>query len=136
MFHGCKTAVNEASIMRDGFQVSVCTSGGRGFGTWFAYAAQYSNHGYTYVEPVQSEAPLKHLFVCVVSYKHTVKDDHTMRVVGQGCAYPLWLVRYTEPVQVPCAPQLKLLPNGWKAQGPRRFFVVRDGEWVLEDSNK
>merc|ERR1711988_206124 len=91
MFHGCRSQSNEDSIITNGFQVKQCMSGGRGFGTWFAYGAAYSNNGYVFVDG----GGVRHLFVCVVSPEHVVLDNATMRVVGQGCAYPLWLLKYT-----------------------------------------
>merc|ERR1711870_131225 len=90
MFHGCRTATNLESILANGFQVKHCIGGGPNFGTWFAYGAQYSNSGYVYTNP----AGFRHLFVCVVSSKHAVLDNITMRVVRQGCAYPFWLLTY------------------------------------------
>ena len=45
----------------------------------------------------------------VVSYYHTVLDNGTMRVVGQGCAYPQWLLR--------CLVYRWI--NKWHAQKPR-----------------
>merc|ERR1712046_362125 len=71
MFHGCRTQDNEDSIKRIGFQVSCCKSGGSNFGTWFAYNANYSDSGYVYSD-VDS---WRHIFVCVVSRMHVVKDD-------------------------------------------------------------
>mmetsp|Transcript_4758 Transcript_4758/g.8152 ORF Transcript_4758/g.8152 Transcript_4758/m.8152 type:complete len:419 (+) Transcript_4758:97-1353(+) len=90
MFHGCKSSSNEKAIMRDGFQVSCCRSHGSGFGTWLAYNAVYSNGGYVF----QDESGWRHIFVCIASHVHTVLDNDTMRVVGQHCAYPQWLLRY------------------------------------------
>jgi hypothetical protein len=43
MFHGCKAIGNERAILSDGFKVSQCVSGGRNYGSWFAYAAAYSD---------------------------------------------------------------------------------------------
>merc|ERR1711920_238141 len=123
MFHGCRSQANENSIIEHGFQVKCCTSGGTGFGTWFAYGAQYSNRGYAFVDP----DGIRHLFVSVVSSKHVVLDNATMRVVGQGCAYPLWLLKYQ------CEPSSKPIPRkAYKTPVPRVFYVVRDGSWVLE----
>lgn len=90
MFHGCKTARNEEGIIRRGFDVSCCKSGGARYGTWLAYSATYSNAGYVRVDT----SGLRHIFVCVVSYHQVVRDDATMRVVGQDCAYPIWLLKY------------------------------------------
>merc|ERR1712154_183455 len=90
MFHGCRSHTNEESIRMNGFQVSHCRSGGHNFGTWFAYNAKYSDAGYVFMD----EEGFHHIFVCVVSRRYVVKDDHVMRVVAQDCAYPLWLLRY------------------------------------------
>mmetsp|Transcript_34067 Transcript_34067/g.77695 ORF Transcript_34067/g.77695 Transcript_34067/m.77695 type:complete len:421 (-) Transcript_34067:264-1526(-) len=90
MFHGCKTSANEASILEKGFMVSCCRARGNGFGTWLAYNASYSNGGYVF----RDKAGWSHIFVCVASHHHTVLDDMTMRVVGQDCAYPQWLLTY------------------------------------------
>mmetsp|Transcript_51526 Transcript_51526/g.159824 ORF Transcript_51526/g.159824 Transcript_51526/m.159824 type:complete len:81 (+) Transcript_51526:94-336(+) len=66
----------------------------------------------------------------MVSDRSIRLDNHTMRVVGQGHAYPMWLLKYTQPQpQVPTA--------SWTAQKsksgpPEQFFVVRDGAWVPE----
>lgn len=90
MFHGCRSLVNEQSIIASGFQVKCCESGGPNSGTWFAYGAVYSNGGFVFTD----QDGVYHIFVCVVSSKHVVLDNHTMRVVGQGCAYPLWLLKY------------------------------------------
>merc|ERR1712066_554496 len=101
-------------------------SGGQGFGTWFAYGAAYSNGGYAFIDG----GGVKHLFVCVVSPEHVVLDNATMRVVGQGCAYPLWLLKYT------CATSLsdsRILRNVRAKQATQnKFHVVRNGAWVLE----
>ena len=53
MFHGCKSAANEEAIVREGFDVGRCTSGGQGYGTWFAYASRYSDNGYALVDPAE-----------------------------------------------------------------------------------
>mmetsp|Transcript_137179 Transcript_137179/g.273723 ORF Transcript_137179/g.273723 Transcript_137179/m.273723 type:complete len:449 (+) Transcript_137179:92-1438(+) len=90
MFHGCRSPANEDSIVRDGFLVSKCRSGGTNYGTWCAYAASYSDSGFVF----QERDGLKHIFVVVVSRTKVVLDNQTMRVVGQDCAYPLWLVKY------------------------------------------
>merc|ERR1719221_842227 len=91
MFHGCRSQENEDSILRRGFQVSQCVSGGANFGTWFAYNASYSDSGFAY----EDSDGIKHLFVCVVSEKKVVLDDQRcMRVVAQDCACPVWLLKY------------------------------------------
>jgi hypothetical protein len=94
MFHGCRTQANENSILSTGFQVSKCTSGGTNFGTWFAYGAAYSDSNYAW----DDNDGIRHLFLCIVSDRRVVLDNVTMRVVGQDCAYPLWLLRYRRPI--------------------------------------
>eukprot|EP00930_Biecheleria_cincta_P019005 TRINITY_DN14630_c0_g1_i1.p1 TRINITY_DN14630_c0_g1~~TRINITY_DN14630_c0_g1_i1.p1 ORF type:complete len:509 (-),score=71.33 TRINITY_DN14630_c0_g1_i1:272-1798(-) len=129
MFHGCKSQFNEDSIIANGFQVKRCVSGGPEFGTWFAYGAAYSNNGYVFVDA----EGVRHLFVCVVSPQHVVLDNSTMRVVGQGCAYPLWLLKYkyhTLPSQTPS--QTTFSAKGGATPSARQFFVVKNGAWVLE----
>jgi hypothetical protein len=37
------------------------------------------------------------LFICVVCYTEVVQDNSIMRVVGQDCAYPMWLLKYERP---------------------------------------
>jgi hypothetical protein len=81
---------NEEAILREGFRVDKCKSGGTNYGTWFAYNASYSNSGYAFVD---SEG-WSHLFVCCVSRHQVKRDDATMRVVGPGGAYPMWRVTY------------------------------------------
>jgi len=90
MFHGCRSQPNEDSIVNNGFLVSKCRSGGSNFGTWCAYAASYSDSGFVF----QESSGLKHIFVVAVSRANIKMDNPTMRVVGQNCAYPLWLVKY------------------------------------------
>jgi len=97
MFHGCSRGprgtpqANEDSIVQQGFLVDLCKSGGGSVvGTWFAYAASYSDNGYAFTDA----AGWKHLFVCMVSKHDVRKDDATMRVVGQDAAYPQWVVEY------------------------------------------
>jgi len=121
MFHGCRSRANEDSIIRDGFKVSSCLSGGKGFGTWFAYGAAYSDSGYAFWDA----QGMKHLFVCKVSYCHTVLDNATMRVVGQDCAVPLWRLTY-KLKPGPIAVKKKATP------GPEAFFIAKDGCWVPE----
>jgi len=91
MFHGCKSTENENSIVQGGFSVAKCVSGGAGHGTWFAYNSSYSDGSFAFNDAMG----WRHLFVCVVS-KHGLKKDDatTMRVVGQGGAYPQWIVHY------------------------------------------
>eukprot|EP00930_Biecheleria_cincta_P004314 TRINITY_DN105224_c0_g1_i1.p1 TRINITY_DN105224_c0_g1~~TRINITY_DN105224_c0_g1_i1.p1 ORF type:complete len:520 (-),score=63.03 TRINITY_DN105224_c0_g1_i1:339-1841(-) len=126
MFHGCRSQQNEDSIITEGFQVKRCVSGGLGFGTWFAYGAAYSHGGgYTFIDG----GGVWHLFVCVVSPEYVVLDNATMRVVGQGCAYPLWLLTYKVerlPSQTTFARKVRAAP------AEQQFHVVRNGAWVLE----
>lgn len=127
MFHGCQSQANEDSIIRDGFQVSCCRSGGKGFGSWFAYGAAYSNGGYAF----QDSDGVRHIFVCMVSYNHTVMDNYTMRVVGQDCAYPLWLLKYKRP---PNSFAHRAVAVSSRRAADNIFYVVRDGEWVPENA--
>lgn len=150
MFHGCKCAANEKSIIEYGFQVAKCVSGGPNFGTWFAYGAKYSNGGYAF----DDSDGVRHLFVCIVSSRGVVKDDPTMRVVGQDCAYPLWLIMYKLPPPVPRAmpttfwpPLLRVMPQRRPIREERSsmqtcrpfsgkvwgitFFIARCGRWVV-----
>eukprot|EP00415_Alexandrium_ostenfeldii_P002529 UN2529 len=135
MFHGCRTASNESSIISHGFQVSHCRSGGNDFGTWFAYGAAYSNSGYVFAQ----HSGERHIFVCMVSDRHVKLDNCTMRVVEQGCAYPLWLLTYKLPTPPP-APVPPVVPSALpvlqrkrqKQSAPQKFFVVRNGSWVAE----
>lgn len=122
MFHGCGSGANEASIIDNGFQVTRCVSGGPGFGTWFAYDAAYSDAGYVFSD----QSGLRHIFVCAVSYKHTVMDNVTMRVVGHGCAYPLWLLTY----KIEHTPTWTFKKAEAGRPRPATFFEVRDGRWV------
>lgn len=78
MFHGCKTAMNEAIIIRDGFQVSKCRSGGENYGTWFVYNADYSNDGYVATDG----CGVRRIFVCRVSCSQIKMHSTVMRVVG------------------------------------------------------
>lgn len=130
MFHGCRSHANEESILREGFQVSRCTSGGSNYGTWCAYNAQYSNGGF-----VREDATgMRHIFVCVASRRYVVVDNATMRVVGQDCVYPLWLLRYRLPPPAPRLPAPPPAPaapaTSRKFDRPRVFFEVRGGAWV------
>ena len=90
MFHGCKTLANETSIVQNGFRIDHCKSGGSNFGTWFAYVSSYSDGSFAF----NDSQGWRHLFVCCVSKRQGKKDDNIMRVVGQGCAYPMWIVTY------------------------------------------
>eukprot|EP00932_Pfiesteria_piscicida_P012509 SRR837773.23897.p2 GENE.SRR837773.23897~~SRR837773.23897.p2 ORF type:complete len:211 (-),score=27.13 SRR837773.23897:86-646(-) len=90
MFHGCKCLQNERAIMSGGFAVSACVSGGRNYGTWFAFSAAYSDSGFAF----NDAEGIRHMFVCVVSNASVVMQNETMRVVGQNCAYPCWIVKY------------------------------------------
>lgn len=129
MFHGCRSEENERSIIQNGFLVSRCSSGGQNYGTWLAYGAAYSDAGYSFFD----ERSEKHLFVCVVSYRHTVRDDCTMRVVGQDCAYPLWRLTYKVPLPPPRAPTIMPAPAQLRIARrgrPDTVCIVRDGQWV------
>lgn len=90
MFHGCKSQENEASIVKNGFRVDQCRSGGNNYGTWFAYISSYSDGGFAF-DDVNG---WRHLFVCLVSRHGLKRDDQRMRVVGQGGAYPQWIISY------------------------------------------
>eukprot|EP00756_Hemistasia_phaeocysticola_P013103 Hpha_TRINITY_DN15252_c0_g1::TRINITY_DN15252_c0_g1_i2::g.68083::m.68083 len=91
MFHGCRQAKNEPSIISNGFQVSACRSGGANFGTWVAYIASYSDGGFTFDDALG----VRHIFICVVLAGDIRLDDRmVMRVVGQDCAYPMYLLQY------------------------------------------
>jgi len=127
MFHGCRSQANEDSIIADGFRVSCCKSGGHRFGTWFAYSASYSNNcGFVFVDGQE----IRHLFVCVVSSKHVVLDDDERRVVGEGCAYPLWLLKYKQGTWN--VRPWKAAKGSSRKAAPKSFHVVRGGSWVLE----
>mmetsp|Transcript_19736 Transcript_19736/g.42780 ORF Transcript_19736/g.42780 Transcript_19736/m.42780 type:complete len:640 (+) Transcript_19736:93-2012(+) len=90
MFHGCKSSANELSILAEGFQVGRCVSGGSNYGTWFAHVASYSDGGYAFTD----SNSWRHLFICLVTNLDIKKENEVMRVVGQSCAYPAWIVRY------------------------------------------
>lgn len=91
MFHGCRSAVNEVSIIQNGFAVDKCVSGGANYGTWLAYIAAYSDSGFAF----QDAEGFRHLFVALVTEKDVKRDDgQVMRVVGQNCAYPLYVLKY------------------------------------------
>lgn len=132
MFHGCRSEENERKIVANGFRVSSCLSGGRNFGTWFAYKADYSNIGYAF----DDRKGWRHIFICVVSYYHTVLDNNTIRVVGQGCAYPQWLLRYKFqplPCPAPAPAAAPARPAAAVSRGnDRTWYVVRNGKWELE----
>jgi len=95
MFHGCKTEANQTSIIKNGFQTKFGRSGiygaSRKDGTWFAYISSYSDGGgYVWVD----SDGWRHIFVCLVLKAKALKDNPTMRVVGQDRAYPQWLLTY------------------------------------------
>eukprot|EP01062_Namystynia_karyoxenos_P074236 TRINITY_DN7109_c0_g2_i2.p1 TRINITY_DN7109_c0_g2~~TRINITY_DN7109_c0_g2_i2.p1 ORF type:complete len:543 (+),score=128.23 TRINITY_DN7109_c0_g2_i2:73-1701(+) len=91
MYHGCRNSRNEESIISNGFQVSRCVSGGAMFGTWLAYIASYSDGGFAF----DDSAGWRHLFICVCTRTDVRLDDRrVMRVVGQDCAYPMYLLTY------------------------------------------
>mmetsp|Transcript_55185 Transcript_55185/g.161057 ORF Transcript_55185/g.161057 Transcript_55185/m.161057 type:complete len:84 (+) Transcript_55185:305-556(+) len=83
MFHGCRSAGNEDSIVASGFHA---------YPSWFAYSSTYSDGGYAFCD----SHGWKHLFVCLVSRSQVRHDDTTVRVVGQGGAYPHWIVHYRQ----------------------------------------
>jgi len=96
MFHGCRRGSGgEQSIAMQGFQIKECQSKwhGKGDGTWLAYRANYSDRGFVFAD----ERGLKHIFVCIASKVQVLLNDQIMRVVGQGCAIPLWIVTYCRP---------------------------------------
>merc|ERR1711971_1484265 len=143
MLHGCRSQANEDAIRKDGFQVSCCRSGGANYGTWFAYQASYSDGGYVYIDA----AGVRHIFVCLVAKQSVVRDDATMRVVGQDCAYPFWLLRYTHegvlasPVYSPAPVYNRAVvpasvvpympePVPFGERPPKFFFEVRNGHWT------
>merc|ERR1712048_1479464 len=105
------------------------------------YSANYSHNGYTFWD----EDGYRHLFACAVCYAEVVKDDSIMRVVGQDCAYPMWLLKYKlhePPPKIPYFPPSQLyqvLPRPKmpvrrrkrnSRPGPDFFFEVRRGQWV------
>jgi len=133
MFHGCRSPDSEADILAHGFQVTKCRSGGANFGTWCAYNAAYSNGGYALNEPWQGFGQIRRLFVCVVSRRYVVREDNVMRVVGQDCAYPQWLLRYRVPPPRAPAPLPVQRLGTKKAKAANRecvFHEVRDGAWM------
>eukprot|EP00971_Amphidinium_carterae_P208177 4130541-Amphidinium_carterae.1 len=90
MFHGCQNSINEYRIVMEGFKVSCCRAHGYGFGTWLAYNAHYSNSGFVY----RDRDGWRHIFVCIASHFYTTLDNKIMRVVGEDCAYPQWMLKY------------------------------------------
>eukprot|EP00933_Yihiella_yeosuensis_P075437 TRINITY_DN8483_c0_g1_i3.p1 TRINITY_DN8483_c0_g1~~TRINITY_DN8483_c0_g1_i3.p1 ORF type:complete len:702 (+),score=163.70 TRINITY_DN8483_c0_g1_i3:64-2169(+) len=78
MFHGCKVIENEERILKEGFQVSQCISGGRNYGTWFAFNAAYSDSGFAF-----NHNGVRHMFLCLVSDAEVMYQTPIMRVVGQ-----------------------------------------------------
>mmetsp|Transcript_10291 Transcript_10291/g.22725 ORF Transcript_10291/g.22725 Transcript_10291/m.22725 type:complete len:179 (+) Transcript_10291:105-641(+) len=88
MFHGCKTADNEKSITVQGFQVSYAKSGVPG--TWFSGTSNYSHQSFAF----NDANAWRHLFVCLVTDADMKQDSGSVRVVGQSCAYPAWIVHY------------------------------------------
>ncbi|CAE8684654.1 unnamed protein product [Polarella glacialis] len=77
MFHGCKTTGNEDAILKDGFQVNACISGGANYGTWFAFNSAYSDSGFAF----NDSFGVRHLFVCLVSNASMRMENATMRVL-------------------------------------------------------
>ena len=89
-YHGCRQGMDaEISIIRGGFNVNRCVSGGANFGTWFAYNSQYSCGGYAFTDETRG----MHLFVCRVATENpAMHTPGTMIVVRQDMAYPSYLV--------------------------------------------
>lgn len=92
MFHGARGGQHaEDSIVQNGFRVDKCVSGGANFGTWLAYVAAYSDGGFAF----NDAAGLRHLFLCITTETDVRLDDgQVMRVVGEACAYPLYIIKY------------------------------------------
>lgn len=132
MFHGCKSTENEARIVHTGFQVTHCVSGGPNYGTWLAYNAAYSDGGFAF----NDSKGIRHMFICRVSDAHIVMENDTMRVVGQDCAYPVWIVTYTHSASRGI-PTFAVGPYGrWAASlaasvaPTTAFWEAKDGKWV------
>eukprot|EP01059_Diplonema_ambulator_P015009 TRINITY_DN26078_c0_g1_i1.p1 TRINITY_DN26078_c0_g1~~TRINITY_DN26078_c0_g1_i1.p1 ORF type:complete len:441 (+),score=100.52 TRINITY_DN26078_c0_g1_i1:53-1375(+) len=89
MFHGSRTMPNLANIEKSGFLVNKCVSGGANFGTWLAYNSAYSDGGFA-----SHQGNDKFLFLCLVKNCDIKLNNDTMRVVGQDCAYPCYIVCY------------------------------------------
>jgi hypothetical protein len=70
------------------------------------------------------------MFICAVSETYVWLDRQDMRVVGQDCAYPLWLLRYTTPTCSRAWSRSSKKSRNTKAPAPQFFFVVQDGQWV------
>lgn len=116
MFHGCRSADNEESIIQDGFSVPKCVSGGSNYGTWLAYIAAYSDSGFAF----DDSQGVRHLFVALVTETDVRRDDgQVMRVVGPDCAYPMYVLTYQRVSHLSMAPAVPLArPAG--ALGPAR----------------
>lgn len=133
MFHGCKTLENEKSILQDGFKIKYCISGGQNYGTWFAFNATYSDGGFAF----NDSFGIRHLFICLVSNAHVVLENETMRVVGQDCAYPCWIIKYTHS-QSKQLGTFRVGPYGRWGQSAAAAssvfapsgYEVQDGQWV------
>jgi len=135
MFHGCKCIGNEHDILNDGFKVSKCISGGKSYGTWFAFNAAYSDSGFAF----NDLDGIRHLFICLVSNAHVVMETDVMRVVGPGCAFPCWIVRYTHQ-QSGSLQSFNVGPYGRWGGGPGGRgtaatlapygYEVQHGQWV------
>merc|ERR1712217_767112 len=62
-------------------------------GAWFAADAAYSDGSFA----IRERNGVKHLFLCLVSDANVVLEyDDYIRVVGQDCAYPVWLIKYID----------------------------------------
>jgi len=104
MFNDCRTLRNEEQILENGFQVSQAVSYPKG--TWLAGNALYSDAG-----DATHENGVNHLFLCLVSDAEVALDRQTWgwhwhsenirRAVGQNCAHPVWLVKYTHCDGIP-----------------------------------
>lgn len=42
-------------------------------------------------------AGMRYIFVCMASSCHILYDNNEVRVVGQDCVYPMWLLKYELP---------------------------------------
>lgn len=96
MFHGCRGLTAENGIISKGFIVPKHPGHvkhyGRNNGIWLAYLAAYSdNAGFCSVDATGES----HIFVAAATAADARLDDGVvMRVVGEDCAYPAYLLRY------------------------------------------
>ena len=114
-YHGCRGGMDsEIAIVRGGFNVNKCVSGGANYGTWFAYNSSYSCGGFAFVD----ESSATHLFVCqVLTQAPVMHQPGTMIVVGQDRAYPSYLVVFDA-----MAPGIR--PTPVVSRPPPRSFPV------------